>query len=122
MSKRSPLDVMMLAQFTGSTAFYRHGLAPNVVFTDGAKYVADEAGAYWLIDEIALAQHYASAVAGEEFQVWDLTVADDESALLTCGDGNDHVVLSKQIPWTDFPAPGIRLFACNGTIMLPGEY
>jgi uncharacterized protein DUF6876 len=29
-----------------------------VLFTDGAKYVADQAGAYWLINEIALAQRH----------------------------------------------------------------
>jgi hypothetical protein len=42
-----------LAQFTGSEQWYRHGLVRKVLFTDGAKYVADTAGAYWLIDEIA---------------------------------------------------------------------
>jgi hypothetical protein len=35
-----------LAQFTGSEQWYRHGLVRNILFTDGAKYVADRAGAY----------------------------------------------------------------------------
>ena len=38
-----------LSQFTGSENWYRHGLVRNVLFTDGAKYVADTAGAYWLL-------------------------------------------------------------------------
>ena len=42
-----------LAQFTGSEQWYRHGLVRSILFTDGAKYVADKAGAYWLLDEIA---------------------------------------------------------------------
>ena len=41
---------------------------------------------------------------------------------LTCEDGNGHVMLTKPIPFTDFPSPGIRLYCCDGTIMLPSEY
>jgi hypothetical protein len=50
-----------LRQFTGSEQWYRHGLVRSVLFTDGAKYVADQGGAYWLLDEIALA---SAATAG----------------------------------------------------------
>jgi hypothetical protein len=42
-------------------------VVPSITFTDGAKYVADAAGAYWLLDEIALAQRHVKAVAAEEF-------------------------------------------------------
>jgi hypothetical protein len=45
-----------LSQFTGSEQWYRHGLVRDVLFTDGAKYVADAGGAYWLIDKIAFAR------------------------------------------------------------------
>jgi hypothetical protein len=75
-----------LRQFTGSeTAAWP---CPRF-FTDGAKHVADAGGAYWLLDEIALAQRYNKAVAGEDFQVWKLAVDLDKSAgTLTCEDGN----------------------------------
>jgi hypothetical protein len=43
-----------LHQFTGSERWYRHSLNRNVLFTDGAKFVADGAAAYWLLDDIAL--------------------------------------------------------------------
>ena len=50
-----------LAQFTGSENWYRHAINRAVLFTDGAKYVADQAGAYWLLDEIAIIQpHYGN--------------------------------------------------------------
>ena len=42
------LDPNMLAQFTGSERFYRHAMFRNVIYTEGAKYVADRVGAYWL--------------------------------------------------------------------------
>ena len=44
------LSPAALAQFTGSEHWYRHGLVREILFTDGAKYVADQGGAYWLID------------------------------------------------------------------------
>jgi hypothetical protein len=45
-----------------------------VLFTDSAKHVADAGGAYWLLDEIAIAQRYEKTAATEEFQVWTLAV------------------------------------------------
>jgi hypothetical protein len=110
-----------LHQFTGTEQWYRHALNRNVTFTDGAKYVADQAGAYWLLDEIALAQRYEPAVRDEAFQVWKLTVK-DSSATLACEDGNDRVVFTKAIPFTDFPAPGVTLYCTDNVILLPSEY
>jgi hypothetical protein len=94
----------------------------SVLFTDGAKHVADAGGAYWLLDEIALAQRYKKRVAAEEFQHWTLKVKDDHTARLTCDDGNGNIVFSKRIPFTDFPLPEISLYFCNSTILLPSEY
>ena len=122
MSKRPALDPLMLAQFTGSQHFYRHSLVREVLYTEGAQYVADTAGAHWLLDEIALAQRHIISVKREDFQVWDLTVNADQTALLTCGDGNGLVVYSKPIPFTDFPVPGIRFYYADWVIHLPSEY
>jgi hypothetical protein len=111
-----------LGQFTGSEAFYRYGLKGEFLFTDGVKYVADAVGAYWLLDEITLAQRFNRAVAAEEFQLWTLKVAGDNTALLSCDDGNGRIVYSKQIAFTDFPTCGMKFYVCNSVIMLPGEY
>jgi hypothetical protein len=116
------LDKAELRQFTGSEHWYRHGLNRTVLFTDGAKYVADQGGAYWLLDEIALAQRYEKAVAAEEFQVWTLKVNADRTATLACDDGNGDVVFEKAIPFTDFPADEIALWFTNNTIYLPSEH
>ena len=58
------LDPAVLAQFTGSEHWYRHGLVRDILFTDGAKYVADQGGAYWLLDEIAIAQRFEKSGRG----------------------------------------------------------
>ncbi len=111
-----------LAHFTGSEHWYRHALVRKVVYTDGAKYVADTGGAYWLIDEIAFAQS-VPAVAAEEFQVWKLSVdLAAMTAVLTCDDGNDRVVFTKHIEFTDFPLAEISLYFIDNTILLTGEY
>ena len=122
MSKRPALDPMTLAQFTGSTNFYRHGLVREVFYTEGVEYVAETAGAYWLLDEIALAQRYIIPVKAEDFQVWDLKVNANSSAMLTCGDGNGRELWSKPVDYTDFPESGIRFFYANWVIHLPSEY
>ena len=80
--RAAKLSDAALSQFTGSEYWYRHGIVRNILFTDGAKYVADEGGAYWLIDEIAFAQRFEKRVAAEEFQVWKLTVKPDHTAPL----------------------------------------
>jgi hypothetical protein len=111
-----------LAQFTGSENWYRHGINRNVYYTDGAQHVAEHGGAYWLLDEIAIIQPYNKAVAGEEFQVWKLTVHPDRSATLTCDDGNGGIVFTKEIKYTDFPLDEIVLYFANNVIHLPSEY
>ena len=109
-----------LAQFTGTSTWYRHALARSVLYTDGVRFIAERAGAYWLIDEIALAQGCDPALNGEEFQTWTLIV-DAKAAVLRCDDGNGKVLLEKRISYTDFPEPGIKLYFTDGLIMLPGE-
>jgi hypothetical protein len=111
-----------LRQFTGSEQWFRHGLVRNILFTEGAKYLADRAGAYWLIDEIAFTQKSDPAVAAEAFQLWTLTVQPDQTATLTCGDGNGRTVYSKKLDYTDFPLPEVQLYCANNTILLPSEY
>jgi hypothetical protein len=122
MSQRKTLDPQMLAQFTGSTHFYRHGLVREVLYTEGVEYVAETAGAYWLLDEIAWAQRYVIPVKAEDFQVWELKVEANQRATLTCGDGDGRELWAKRIEWTDFPEPGIRFYYANWVIHLPSEY
>jgi hypothetical protein len=114
------LKLSDLGQFTGTEQWYKFGLT-NITCTDGAKHVADHAGAYWLLDEIALAQVYDVKVNAEAFQVWKLAVK-DSSATLTCEDGNGNVVMTKKIEFTDFPLPTVELWYTDKVILLPSEY
>src|SRR5258707_8299954 len=120
--KKLALTTTDLAQFTGTEQWYRHALNGAVHYTDGAKHVADRAGAYWLLDEIALIQLYDKRIGVERFQVWKLNVNTGMTADLTCEDGNDNVVYIKKIPFTDFPLEGITFWFTDNTILLPSEY
>ena len=112
-----PLDT---SGFTGTEVWHRHWLMKGITFTDGVKYVADTAGAYWLIDEIALVQ-MEPLYRNQPFQQWSLEVAGSK-AILTCEDGNGNQISSKSIPLTDFPEPGIKIWFTNNVILLPSEY
>lgn len=109
-----------LSQFTGTENWYKNPLFPKMSYTDGAKYVADELGAYWLLDDISVYQT-DKKVCKEEFQVWKLRVSDSEG-ILTCEDGNYKKVFSKKISFTDFPFPEIELWCVNNVILLRSEY
>lgn len=114
--------------FIGTTRY--HKFNSNIVthvLTDGAKYIADKAGAYWLMDEISLGHKKAVEVMGSEswFQVWKLSTDKAGKGVLTLGDGNNNVIYSKDVT-TDFPLDSIELFCVAGdgvmVIMLPSEY
>jgi hypothetical protein len=105
-----------LIQFTGSEHWYRHAMVRDVLYTDGVKYVAETAGAYWLIDEITFAQRFDKLLAAE------LNVNPDHTATLICEDGDGGIVFTKAIEYTDFPLAEITLYFINNTILLPSEY
>ncbi len=54
--------------------------------------------------------------------VWGLKVNADQTATLTCGDGNGREVDAKRIEFTNFPEPGIRFYYADWVIHLPSEY
>lgn len=127
-----------LPQFTGTQRWFRHPagalVGTEVLYTEGAKYLADAAEAYWLLDLIVSYQKEA-AVKAEDFQVWkfkrggDADMATKERphrATMTDGNGETPIV-SQAIEYTDFPLPEIELWAIaegpqRRVILLPSEY
>lgn len=112
-----------LAQFTGTEKYYRHWLK-QFVYTDGAKYLADSGGAYWLLDAIASYQpKLLKDPMLQRFQHWILKVdLNNQKAQLICERDSDDVVLTQDIEFTDFPLATIRFYVVTGVLMLPSEY
>lgn len=115
-----------LAQFTGTENYHRFGMRRNVVATDGVKYLAENAKAYWLLDAIASYQG-DKRITGRlrDMQFWNLTVK-GRGAILTCrADDGIPPAITQEIEYTDFPLPSIDLWVGCGdliVIMLPSEY
>lgn len=110
-----------LGEFHGSQSCIRHALIPNIHYSEGAQYVADNADAHWLIDEIAFSQRTQPAVADVEYQVWKLEVAPDCSGELTCESLEGAIVARIPVPWTNFPRARFELHYAQELICLPAE-
>lgn len=120
MSQINSLSTSDLAQFIGTEKIYR--LTHRHVLTDGTKYLAEQARAFWLMDAIA---SYLTPRYEDYFAVARLVV-DGSSAVLSLDDGNDNVFATQAIEYTDFPLSEIKLYCSfDGThwvIMLTSEY
>lgn len=115
-----------LRQFTGTTQWHRWSHLTRLVCTDGAKYLAEEASAYWLLDAIASHQNAPAlkdSAQLQEFQVWLLIVNADKYCRLTCAEDSDgEPVVVQNIEFTDFPLKEIKLYVCDNVVLLPSEY
>jgi hypothetical protein len=114
-----------LSQFSGTEHYYR--IMPTVLMTDGAKFVADNGEAYWLMT--AIASYLPQFKNTEPFIVADLQVTNignSRTALLKLEDGNENVLAQQYIEYTDFELDEMKLYACYTgemwVIMLPREY
>lgn len=106
-----------LRHFTGTEHYHLHPF--NLLMTDGAKYFADKAGAYWLMDIIATQPEIREQA--KEFAAVDLIVADSEADLIAT-DGNDNEVYRRHIDFTDCPDGTWRFFVIDNVVLLPSEY
>ena len=105
-----------LREHTSSEAFYKYNF--GLVITSGTKSMADTFGVYWFLDIIA---SYQGQLRNEEFQVWTLT-RKGSSAIITASDGNDRLLISQPIPFTDFEPDVAVLWLEGNVILLPGEH
>jgi hypothetical protein len=117
----SKFDPAALAQFTATERYYR--LNRLCLLTDGTQYLADRAGAYWLMD--AAASYLIELDTADWFALVRLVVQDGTAAL-TLEDGNGGVRARQAIPYTDFPWAQQTLYACwdgeHWVLMLTGEF
>ena len=123
----SKFDAANLALFTGAEHYYRH--TSHAVLTDGTKYLAEAADAFWLMDAIA---SYLPQFTGKEDFIVAKLVRTGSSAQLTLEDGNgrvldqQHIEHTEHTEHTDFPLTSCQLYACWGgefwVLMLCSEY
>jgi|SRR5665213_729586 len=127
MTTKAPLTQSDLDQFYGSENYYRN--FTGLIYTDGIAFLAEHAGAYWLIDAIGSHQLDPKLKKGglRDMQFWNLKVNPDKSAILTCReDSGIAPAITQEISFTDFPLPEIDIWVGRderGMIaMLTSEY
>ena len=113
-----------LRQFTGTTAYHRFSrLFHTFVLTDGTQFLAENAGAYWLMDLVA---SHLPAYRGEEFVAVKLKRNTKGGCTVRLEDGNDGLLAQQRVEYTDFPLEEITLYVVPQddlrVILLPSEY
>ncbi len=101
-------------EFYGSNIFYQYFAGGS--YTEGLKYLADKAGAYWLIDAVF------SYARKEPFQCWTLKTKDGDSTLTMAEDSDAPVLVTQTIPETNFPIETLRMYLIADCLMLLAEY
>ena len=107
-----------LNQFTGTQAYY---YVFGKKITDGVKYLMEN-GAGWLVTDI-LSYQVETDVQKIPFQIWELHVFLDKTAILTMAeDVGKPIIVKEKYNYTDFPLPYIKLYFVDGVLLLPSEY
>ena len=98
-------------------------MAPHSLSAYTVLYLPEQAGAYWLMTVFASYLHELKV--NDWFTVLKLAVSGG-AAKVTIEDGNDNVLATQEIEYTDFPLPDLTLYGCwdseQWVLMLPSEY
>ena len=118
-SNQEILEIITHAQGTGS--YHRFSPIPNFpVATDGVIAMAEAAECFWLLDIIGSYQTDRNLDPG--FQVWKLEVNTEENSGVVHGYNDTELIITQDIPFTDFPLEEVKLYLIGGVILLPSEY
>ena len=110
-----------LKHFSGSEEFYFNPLFRKFRYTEGVKFLAENANCYWLLDYI-FSNQYDLYLAFEPFQTWKIQVTENHKAVITVEDGNHKNLKSYNLDFTDFPLDEITLWLIDNVLLLPNEY
>jgi uncharacterized protein DUF6876 len=120
-----------LPQFTGTTQWYRYSpMFKQLLLTDGTRFLAEKAGAYWLMDAIGshIFTNRRLSPQREPMQFWTFKRTGGGGDLIVTDGRTDRAIVKQEIPFSDFPLDEIKLYAAwDGgmdafVLMLPSEY
>jgi hypothetical protein len=95
----------------GSESFsYASPFNRNFVMTEGITHMTELCKCFWLIDIVTIAN------LKDDFQKWIIVKKDDDSAVVTCEDGNSGELYRQEIPFTDFPLDMYSFYCELGSI------
>ena len=98
-----------LAHFTGTESYSKMKYPwANLLLTDGTKFLCEKAKCFWLMDLIA--SYQPKKLNQYDFQHWVIR-ASDNKAVVTCDDGNEHILVEQHVGWTDSPLREVGMYA-----------
>ncbi len=110
-----------LRQFTGTSHYYR--IDSKTLLTDGAYYLATQAGAFWLM--AVFSSYLLELKLDDWFTVLKLKTVGNKATVII-DDGNGNVLATQGIEGSEFALDQITLFGCwdgeHWVLMLPSEY
>lgn len=89
-----------LNQFTGSASFTKYGMFTKDVASEGVMYLAEEMGAYWLLDSLTAC--FMELEDKQDFIVIKLKPIHSHGMQISLEDGNDNLLYSHTVEFTDF--------------------
>ena len=119
---KSRMDILNTLNSAGGTEAY-HKFSPFENYpaaTDGVIALAEAAGCYWLLDIIG--SYQTDKRLDPCFQVCKLEVNQENSSGVVRGFNDSELIISQEIPFTDFPLDELKLYLMDGVILLPSEY
>lgn len=118
-SRTEIMDIISNAH--SSEAYHKFSLMPGFpVATDGVIALAEAAGCYWFLDIIG--SYQTKEKLDPDFQVWRLEVNLKDSTAVVYGYNDTELIISQEIPYTDFPLAEVKLYLTDKVILLPKEY
>jgi hypothetical protein len=118
-----------LDQFTGTEGYHRLTMNPKFLATDGVRFLAERASAFWLVDAIMSHQLNPKLRSGRlrEMQFWQLDVTNGKAVLTCRADSDVPPAITQRIPFTDFPLATVKVWVQNTgdgrlVALLPSEY
>lgn len=121
-----------VSHFHGSESCYKLR-GTNLHYSEGVQEVANKYQSYWFLDLIA---SYQTHLKNVDFQQWKLerdysfTIIEEvknitqrkDSFVVTCDDGNNNILITQHIEFSDFEFDQYKVWIQNEMIHLPSEY
>jgi len=111
-----------LCQFTDSNLeiYYRHSRYRKYTYTEGVKYLAEKAQAYWLLDLVFESQstHELQTI---DVQIWNIRVLKDRSVEIKGETKKGYDLVHFRLYDKDFPLAEFDLWLVENTLLLPSE-
>lgn len=112
-----------LEQFCGTEQYHRLSPLHSFVCTDGVRFLAENAGCFWLLDLMASMQpRLRMEEALRDYQFWTVKLDGKGGCDVICERDTGDVAWKRHIGYTDFPLEECMIWVESGVALLPNEH